>query len=116
MAILADQAAQDRVDRDLQSICPGDAGFRHPHRWGTVQRLLADYAPAFLEDDQERFEWARNVVKEALDTLLGSKDIDYTTEKRAGDKVWIKVKRRPASNTAQDDLFETESRDDEPPF
>lgn len=85
-------------------------------RWGTVQRLLADYAPAFLEDDQERFEWARNVVKEALDTLLGSKDIDYTTEKRAGDKLWIKVKRRPASNTAQDDLFETESRDDEPPF
>jgi len=86
-------------------------------RWGTVQRLLAGYAPAFLEDDREKFEWARNVVKEALDTLLGSKDIDYTTEKRADDKVWINVRPKSAGDTVQNNLFEAESPDDdEPPF
>src|SRR5262249_27324898 len=86
-------------------------------RWGTVQRLLAGYAPAFLEDDREKFEWARNVVKEALDTLLGSEDIDYTTEKRADDKVWINVRPKSAGDTVQNNLFEAESPDDdEPPF
>jgi hypothetical protein len=39
--------------------------------------------------EKERFEWARNVVREALDSLLGSEGIGYTVEKRADGKKWI---------------------------
>jgi hypothetical protein len=86
-------------------------------RWGTVQSILANYAPAFLADDGERFDWARNVVKEALDTLLGAKDIDYTTEKRIDGKVWVNAKPTPVDDSIQDGLFEPEPPDDdEPPF
>jgi uncharacterized protein len=86
-------------------------------RWGTVQSILASYAPEFLADDAERFDWARNVVKEALDTLLGVKDIDYTTEKRIDGKVWINAKPAPVDDSIQDGLFEPEPpNDDEPPF
>lgn len=86
-------------------------------RWGTVQSILANYAPAFLADDGERFDWARNVVKEALDTLLGAQDIGYEAEKRIDGKVWVNANPAPADDSVEDHLFEPERPDDdEPPF
>ncbi|MGH3158364.1 MAG: ATP-binding protein [Streptosporangiaceae bacterium] len=61
-------------------------------RWGTIQILLKKYAPEFLEDDKERFDWAFIVVKDALAMLLGSEGIDYTIEKREDGKMWIKAR------------------------
>jgi hypothetical protein len=86
-------------------------------RWGTVQRLLTQYAPEFLEDERERFDWAFIVVKDALGVLLGSEGIDYTTEKRPDNRVWINAKPQPADDPIQDNLFEHGTPDDdEPPF
>jgi hypothetical protein len=86
-------------------------------RWGTVQRLLTKHAPEFLEDEKEKFNWAFVVVKDALNVLLGSEGIGYTTEKRADNRVWINAKTRPAGTPVQDDLFDQEtSDDDKPPF
>jgi Helicase HerA, central domain len=86
-------------------------------RWGTVQRLLTKYAPDFLEDDRERFDWAFIVVKDALSILLGSEGIDYTIAKRADSKMWIKASPQPASDPVEGQLFDAEPPDDdEPPF
>jgi hypothetical protein len=76
-------------------------------RWGAVQRLLAQNAPEFLEDDRERFDWAYIVVKDALGILLGSEGTDYTIQKRADNKMWINVRPRPVSDPVQDDPFES---------
>src|SRR6266487_3746743 len=86
-------------------------------RWGAVQKLLAEYAPEFLEDDRERFNWAYIAVKDALGILLGSEGIDYTIQKRADNKMWINAKPQQASDPVRDDLFEPgPPDDDEPPF
>jgi hypothetical protein len=47
-------------------------------KWGTVMWLLKNHAPDVVLD---KFEWARNVVKEALEVLLGTQDVDWTTER-----------------------------------
>jgi DNA helicase HerA-like ATPase len=64
-------------------------------RWGTVQLLLKKYAPGFLEDDKEKFDWAFIVVKDALALLLGAEGTDYTIERRDDGKMWIKARPRP---------------------
>jgi uncharacterized protein len=85
-------------------------------RWGTVQSLLTKYAPEFLEES-ERFGWAFIVVKDALNILLGSEGIGYSTEKRSDNRVWINAKRRPAGDSAQADLLDRDLLDeDKPPF
>lgn len=87
-------------------------------RWGTVQRLLTKYAPEFLDDERDKFDWAFIVVKDALNVLLGVEGTAYTTEKRADNRVWINAQVRPAGDPVQDDLFNHGSSDDdnEPPF
>jgi uncharacterized protein len=86
-------------------------------RWGITQRLLAKYAPEFLEDDRERFGWAYIVVKDALGILLGSEGIDYKIEKRADSRMWINAKPKPASDPVERNLFDAQPpADDEPPF
>ena len=66
-------------------------------KWGSVQSLLASHGPGVLTGE-ERFEWARNVVKEALDTLLGSENIDYMVEKRADGRKWITTRSGPSGD------------------
>jgi hypothetical protein len=51
--------------------------------------------------ENERFGWARNLVREALDTLLGSEGIDYTVEKRADGRMWITSGPGPADAAGQ---------------
>jgi len=70
-------------------------------KWGTVQRLLANHAPRVLPEE-DRFDWARNVVREALDTLLGSEGIGYTVEKRADGRMWITTRPGPDDPAGQD--------------
>jgi uncharacterized protein len=64
-------------------------------KWGTVQILLKKYAPEFLDDGKEKFDWAFIVVKDALAVLLGSEGIDYIIEKREDGKMWIKARPQP---------------------
>jgi DNA helicase HerA-like ATPase len=86
-------------------------------RWGAVQRLLAEHAPEFLEDDRERFDWAYIVVKDALGILLGSEGADYTIQKRADNKMWINARSRPAAESAPENRLELgQPDDDKPPF
>jgi hypothetical protein len=85
-------------------------------KWGTMQSMIANYASEAIEEE-EQFNWAYSVVKEALDTLLGPEGIGYTIEKRADGKSWIKAKRQSTNHPAQHNLFETRPpSDDEPPF
>jgi hypothetical protein len=70
-------------------------------RWGTVQLLLKKYAPGFLEDDKEKFDWAFIVVKDALALLLGTEGTDYAIERREDGKMWIKARPRPAEDLPQ---------------
>lgn len=61
-------------------------------RWGIVQSMLSNHAPGIISDKKEKFDWAYKVVKQALDTLLGTQDVDWVAKRRAEDgKVWITV-------------------------
>jgi uncharacterized protein len=79
-------------------------------KWGTVQWLLAKYAPEFLDGDKERLEWAYIVVKDALGILLGSEGIHYTIKKRADNKMWINAESQPP---VESNLPDVELPDDE---
>jgi hypothetical protein len=83
-------------------------------KWGTVQRLLSEYAPEVVAD---QFKWARGVVKEALDSLLGPEDRGWMTERR-DNKTWIKqTKSEPPATLPSQDPFDAVPPDyEEPPF
>jgi len=85
-------------------------------KWGQVQSLLSRHAPAVVPD---KFEWARHLVKEALDETLGVKDVGWTVEKRGDGRQWITA--RPSSRRQDENpssyLFDQEAPPgDEPPF
>jgi uncharacterized protein len=70
-------------------------------KWGTVQWLLAKYAPEFLENDRDKFKWAFIVVKDALGILLGREGIGYTMRKGNDGKTWINVNSQLTSDGAE---------------
>ena len=51
-----------------------------------TQRMLANHGPSVVVD---RFQWAFNVVKEAIDTVTSQRGRRWTGERRDDGKVWI---------------------------
>jgi hypothetical protein len=87
-------------------------------KWGTVQLMLSKHAPDIVPD---KFKWAYSVVIQALDALLGSRNVNWTTEKGTDGKTWITV--TPQSRISKTvpipsdfPVPEPPPDDDEPPF
>lgn len=61
------------------------------------------------------FEWARLVVKDALNELLGPEGQGWSSYTDSAGKAWARGKLSPAK-PAKPDLFASSPPDDEPPF
>lgn len=81
-------------------------------RWGIIQRMLSQHGPAVIED---KFGWAKNVVREALDTLVAERGREWHTTKYDGDtRVWVLL--QGDVDTASDGSADTPTSDDDPPL
>jgi hypothetical protein len=69
-------------------------------KWGSIQSILASNAPTIVPD---AMAWARNLVKPALDEILGIKGNDWDSERRSDGKTWVtdrnsdRAARRPSA-------------------